>query len=275
MKKILVPTDFSQGAEMAVKYAAELANKINAELVLFHATHVPVMMPGAPMPVYDYPIEQFIENNLIELKKSWEKISGSLNYKILKIQYVVKTGFAGDEIKSYAQENEIDFIVMGTSGASGLRKIIGSIASDVALNAKCPVIAVPYDYPKGSEIKKIVLAADYKKADARPEFAAEFAKMFGAEILIYHVQKDNDLVPSAEEAEVGLTLEATVKSIPHSYHFSVDGNVAESINTFSRENKADLLVLMPHKKNFFERIFKAAVTGEITESASIPVMIIP
>jgi nucleotide-binding universal stress UspA family protein len=274
MRKILVPTDFSEGAEMAVKYAANLARKIDAELVLFHATHVPVMMPGAPMPIYDYPIEKFIETNLAELKKSWEALSFEKK-DTLKVQYIVKAGFAADEIKEYATENNFDFIVMGTSGASGLKKIIGSIASDVALNSKCAVIAVPYDYIGNVDIKKIVLATDYKANDTRPQLVADVAKILGAEILIYHAQKEEDKVPSMEQAEAGLSLEGNMKGIPHSYHFSVAGNTAESIRFFAEENKADLIVLMPHKKSFFEKLFKPAVTGDLTESTSIPVLIIP
>jgi nucleotide-binding universal stress UspA family protein len=269
--KILVPTDFSENAEKAAKYAASFASKFNADVILFHTTHIPVIAPGAPLPIYDKLVDNAIESSNASLRNLWQKISASAD----NVKYIVKVGFAGDEITLYAEEEKCDLIIMGTAGASGIKKLWGSIASGVVMRSKCPVLAVPFNHTRKTEISRIVLATDYKEKSTGAQLINKIATAYQSEVMIFHVYSTSQMIPTIEQAEAGLTLENQLKGINHSYHFAEDDDVAESINEFAMRNQADLMVLYPEKKNFLEKLFGPAVTNEIAQSATLPVLIIP
>jgi nucleotide-binding universal stress UspA family protein len=271
--KILVPSDFSENAKKALSYAASFAKKFDAEIILFHTTHIPVIAPGAPLPVYDKLVESAIENSNEALKTLWQEISQANQQT--KVKFVVKIGLAGDEITAYAEEESCDLIIMGTAGASGIKKLWGSIASGVVVNSKCPVIAVPFNYMGEPTISKIVLATDFKENATRAKFVAKIASAYKSDVMIFHVHADSQMIPTFEQAEAGLILENQLEGINHSYHFSEDDDVAASINEFAYRNEADLLVLYPSKKSFLEKLFGPAITNEIAQSATIPVLVIP
>ena len=137
-KKILVPTDGSDFAKKAQKHALFLAKVSGAEIVAVSVTENN-FVNGLPLDDEVYQLNQILkeksEENLMEFDK--------LNEDDLKITHVIREGSPAKAILEVAKEEEIDLIVMGSSGKSGFdRFIMGSVADKVVNSAKCAVLVV-------------------------------------------------------------------------------------------------------------------------------------
>jgi nucleotide-binding universal stress UspA family protein len=137
LKNILVPTDFSETSEAAVKYGVALARAFNARL---HLLNVPDH-PGET-PEVEYPIGLFETLQNAAHDRLGAMLSERDNAELQPIR-VMRVGRTYNEIVRYAQEQNIDLIVMGTHGREGLtRVVLGSVAERVVRKAPCPVLTV-------------------------------------------------------------------------------------------------------------------------------------
>ena len=137
-KKILVPTDGSEFAKKAQQHALFLAKVSGAEIIAVSVTENN-FVNGLPLDDEIYQLNQMLnersEENLIEFDK--------LNEDNLKITHVIREGSPAKVILEVAKEENIDLIVMGSSGKSGFdRFIMGSVADKVVNSAKCAVLVV-------------------------------------------------------------------------------------------------------------------------------------
>ena len=145
IKKILCPTDFSENSEHALKYALALATLSQADLQLFHVVE-PITYPQSTEffePVLDEvelmmkmetAFQQQLEDQVTTLKAKYPKIKGKL-----------VTGNTFLEIIQAARDDDVDMIVMGTHGRTGLAHVlIGSVAERVVREAPCPVLTVKH-----------------------------------------------------------------------------------------------------------------------------------
>ena len=145
IKKILCPTDFSENSEHAMKYALTLATLSQAELELFHVVE-PISYPQSTElfdPVLDEveltmkmeaAFQKQLEDQVAALKEDYPKMSGKL-----------VTGNTFLQIIQAAREDNVDMIVMGTHGRTGLAHVlIGSVAERVVREAPCPVLTVKH-----------------------------------------------------------------------------------------------------------------------------------
>ena len=145
IKKILCPTDFSENSEHAMKYALTLAMLSQAELELFHVVE-PITYPHSTElfePVLDeveltmkmgVAFQKQLEDQVAALKEEYPKIEGKL-----------VTGNTFLEIIQVARDDDVDMIVMGTHGRTGLAHVlIGSVAERVVREAPCPVLTVKH-----------------------------------------------------------------------------------------------------------------------------------
>ncbi|MDQ3192717.1 MAG: universal stress protein [Bacteroidota bacterium] len=274
MKKILVPADFSDTAETAMRYAINFAKKLQAEIIFFYSSHIPVITPGTNFTADD----AMVQNEIYDQRKQLEQLAESLCEKAQfdKANYtcIVSSGFAGDEIPEIVKKEKCDLIIMGTTGAGGLKKILGSITYHIIKLNTCPVIAIPLGFAPETSPTKIVLATDYKGPIPEMSLLNEISLVFNSELLIFNVQKKKDYTPSIEEAIKGLALENAVKDLNHSYHFSVDEDITGSIKEFTEKENANLVVVMPHEHDFIEKVFGISTTKELTHTTNVPLLII-
>ena len=137
-KKILVPTDGSEFAKKAQQHALFLANVTGAEIVAVTVTENN-FISGLPLDDEAYQLNQILKERSEENLKEFDE----LNKDDLKITHVIKEGSPAKCILEVANEEDIDLIVMGSSGKSGFdRFIMGSVADKVVNSAKCAVLVV-------------------------------------------------------------------------------------------------------------------------------------
>ena len=136
VKSILVPTDFSETSDAALKYGIGVAQAFGAQLYLLH-------VPGETGVNFeaDFPFVQF-EN---AVRERLETLVGPQEAKRLRPEYVLRIGAPAEQIVRYADARDIDLIVMGTHGRSGVPHLLmGSVAEKVVRTAPCPVLTVRY-----------------------------------------------------------------------------------------------------------------------------------
>lgn len=139
-KKILFPTDFSEASKYALFHAINLANLCNAKLYLIHVVYdIASFHPHVAHPCMDQFIQEMVDSAKNEIDTAYlEELRG---YD--KLEKVVLRGVASEVINDYAHKNNIDLIVIGSVGRTGLEKIFfGNTADKVIRRAHCPVLVV-------------------------------------------------------------------------------------------------------------------------------------
>ncbi len=140
-KTILVATDFSPASESAVQYASVLARESGATLLIVHVEEFPLSYPGGEMYVVHPDAPNPVLRQMLE-----EVVPPGGN---VRFEHHLLMGVAANELLRLAHERQVDLIVMGTHGRTGLRRMLmGSVAEAVTRRAECPVLSVKQSSPK-------------------------------------------------------------------------------------------------------------------------------
>ncbi len=273
MKKfvsILVPTDFSASAKAAAHYAAQLALKMKAKVILLSV----VEMDTSEVVLHNW---KKLENQLKRAaKRDLEKLLKEVKSRAadgLEISYDIAAGIPmQDVIERYAREKKVDLIVMGTKGATGLRKILrGTNTARVIEHSSVPVIAIPAK-ATFKQLKKIVYATDLKNVTKEIQSLCAFAGLFQAEILILHT------VPAkGRPSRINKKLEPGIIDAAHysaiSYHQVSNDRVSQAISLFVDETQADMLAMFTHELDFYEKLFGQSVTRTLAFESRVPLLV--
>ena len=148
--KILVAIDGSKHSMDAAYYAINVANKFNAELYAIHVVKDPEYVDMFSFGIYDLetPTHRIltIEHIIQKVKEWFDEVKVKANEKniqLSKAELIGTSASVGATIVNYAEKNDIDLIVLGTKGYSGIKKLLlGSIASAVLTYAHCTVMVI-------------------------------------------------------------------------------------------------------------------------------------
>jgi nucleotide-binding universal stress UspA family protein len=140
IRTILVPIDFSPNAEAVLEWAAHLAEEHESPLVLLHAYHLPVdfqQLEGAYLP------PDFWTQVKNDAAGNLERHAEALRARGLRVETVLREGYPASVIEEEAQTRNVDLIVIGTRGHTGLKHLLlGSVAERVVQKAPCAVLTV-------------------------------------------------------------------------------------------------------------------------------------
>ncbi len=142
-QRILVAVDFSQYSIGVVSKAKALAEKYQAELELIHVVEIPVYPVLEDVAVLGLPglwNEEVAQQLQLASSTSLEKLAADSGVE----KYRVIVGLAGKDIVDYAHENNVDLIVVGSHGMSGIKRLIGSTTNTVINHAECDVLSVRF-----------------------------------------------------------------------------------------------------------------------------------
>ena len=277
MNTILVPTNFSKCADNAVKYAILLEEKSKSRLIFFHSTFLSIPTQSQTA-IYLQTVEAEKKNKTKILEKNINNVYKSLSKKRNQDNSSLVVKFSSNfviDIIEMLKNKDIDLLVMGTKGATGLKEmLIGSNTARVIERAKCPVIAVP-DGVSFNDIRQITFATDYHESDIDAlKKLIEIAKPFSAKINIIHAC-DEELTPETEEMGMRMFRNIVLKKVKYN-HFSfriIFGNYLEKIlQNHIKEDSPDLLAMSTQKRTFFENFFETSFTQKMAYHTSIPVL---
>jgi nucleotide-binding universal stress UspA family protein len=277
MKNILLPTDFSENSWNAIQYAIELFKDKKCNFFLLN-TYNPV--------IYDV---EFMETNTAKLGLINAMRQTSEN-KIDKVQEKVEKQFKNRkhifskissfstltrEIEALYEGDVIDFIVMGTKGATGLTKILfGSNTVDVIKNAKCPVLAVPSNFIFKPP-NEMLFPSDYEVSFNKKivDDIIDIAKTHHSRVNILNASDGYNLSKKQENNKK--KLEELFKNVAHIFHNDRNDNIIESITNFQLKVPVNLLVMINNKNSFFEKLFFKSVINQIGFHSNVPFLVIP
>ena len=169
INQILVPTDFSENAQHAVSYATELAKQCSAKL---HLLHTPVIPTYLLMDLSYSPGPEAVTRILNDSQDALDKQAKGLAAAGVEYFTVIREGTVHEVIRDYAKEHDVDLVVVGTHGRTGVSKLMyGSVTERVIKTVHTPIIIIP---PEGGKMpSSIVMAYDFSAPAKR---AAQVAK---------------------------------------------------------------------------------------------------
>lgn len=271
MQRILVPTDFSENAKQALVYARDFAHKLGAELVLFHAYHIPYVHAEMPAGMYQSAIDEAQEETENQLQELANKLLGPEGDANVPYQLASKLGFAVETILSYAEEIQADLILMGTQGVNGLADVIlGSITSSVVERAELPVMAIPEGY-EFKELKNLVFATNYDTSDlAALKHLVKIATAFNATIHVVHVNSSGNEVEQQQSSSFKNVIQQEVGYDPLTFEVMEADDVASGIESYSKTHQVDAIALVKRKRNLLESLFHTSITRKMSFHSKVP-----
>ena len=221
-ERILCPVDFSEFSAKACAYAHSLAKHYQSKLFLEH-----VVQPlTAAYPYYTFPMpsSDSYQNLDVEAEKHLREFAKAHSRNSMQHELVIQKGLLPEAILAFANQKEVDLIVMGTHGRQGLDRLtLGSVTEKVLRKARCPVLAVrkpAHDFIAGEgatdpvQLRKIVFCTDFSDhAHHALGYAFSLAMEYNAELTLLHVLDDVGTPPFLQEG-TAIALAELEKPIP-------------------------------------------------------------
>jgi nucleotide-binding universal stress UspA family protein len=279
MKNILIPTDFSENSWNAVKYALEFFKNTTCDFYLLHVTLIynyasgeSPIMPLPTIEIIDKTILKQAKTNLKNLMKKIELLPHNTKhhfYTLNNYDYFI------DAVRSQVAEKNIDLIVMGTKGASGLKKVmIGSNTGDLITRVKCPVLIVP-ENAVFNKIEEIAFPTDYHLFYPTKILNSilEFVKMHNSALRVVHISKKEEDVTDfqLENKEFLKNFFAEEK---HSFHRITNKKIEDGVQCFVESRDIDMIIMIAKSLNLFQRILFRPTVEEISYHTDVPFLVL-
>lgn len=262
MKTILIATDFSPASHNAALYGVEFAKAINANIILFTAFTVPNPPPSITVSISRYDVMMQTDKYLLDE-------ANTLDPGRTLIEILCDEGPPTDAIINIANEKKVDFIIVGMKGAGkSLKKIFGSTATALAKKTNVPLIIVP-EKAKFKKLDIMVFANDASVLDKGiPKYISEITQLFKSKLYIVRINKNKKVfkvhTPHLLTKAEGVT----------TFEYSSDADISYALNTFIEMNKADMLVMIPHKHLWLKHLFTKSETKDMIFHTHVPLLIL-
>ncbi|MEO5776990.1 MAG: universal stress protein [Flavobacterium sp.] len=275
MKKILVPLDFSETSENAFVYALEMAKLYKAELVLLHTFELPILdsqiVPFNYAEIYDT-LEM---SNLDHFKQEMPKlkaIAKEQKAQNIVMNHIMMVGDLIHAIKEVVDQENIDFVVMGTNGTTGwFDSFVGTNTSSVISDVSVPVLSVAHD-EKFHKIETIGFTTRYREKDISAlEEVLAIAKKMKAKVKCLYVKTS----ASDVRGEAISQWESHFVNENNLEFFIIPSEeVNETIEEFLVNQSIDLLAMVTYKRNFFTQFFTTSITQKMSQHSRTPILAI-
>ncbi|WP_421813612.1 universal stress protein [Flagellimonas sp.] len=270
MKSIIVPVDFSNQSEKALKVAASLAKEHKAELLVLHMLELSPSIMGES--------GYISQEQVVHLIKLGEKrFSDFLDKPYLKdvpVVPVIKHYKVFSEISEVAEKHKADLIVMGSHGADGLQEIfIGSNTERVVRTSDIPVLVI-----KGNEVddfnpKNFVFACDFEK-ESIPALkrAKQMAELLGSKLHLVYINTPGDEFMSTNDAHKKISEFLNEAKVGMEVEIFNDYTVEKGVLNYSDNVSADLIGIPTHGRRGLSHFFMGSIGEDIANHSEAPVI---
>lgn len=270
MVNILIPTDLSEFSKVAVNYAVKIVNKLGGTITLLHVVSI-VQPTRATMRLQLKSLEkELVDTAREDLENFANEVARQLKSDEAMTTKIVKGSSFNDTVKREAKKLRSGLIVMGTRGASGLKKyVLGSNTASVIEVSHIPVLAVP-ELGEFKSFKNVVYATDLKHVHKELEALIPYLEKFNSKVHMLHVTKSLKEVSALEKKLDAIVAAEGVKNIV--CKVLVNKNIDEAIDYYVKETKADLLTMFTHDVSFYEKLFNRSMTRKMAFHSKIPLL---
>lgn len=278
MKTILLPTDFSDTSKHAADFAITLADLLQAQLLVIHAYMPPITTTEyvIPLPEQGFMQEYFkVEEDMLtnftkELTERYEHVSKPYAKVISKFM----VGAVSDCIQEIEEEMPIDFVVMGTVGASNAwERFWGTNTLSVVKNIKTPIWIIPKETALHA-IEHLIYTADLEGDEiGAVKKVLDVATLLGADTKVLHIHEtfEPEVYPSKKIID---TLEDEFEGQPVSFTNLYRDDTIAGLDTYIHHHQPDAVVIARREKGLLERLFHTSVISHLAVTSKIPVLVL-
>ncbi len=270
MKKILVPTDFSDCAEAAAETAIRIAKKAGAEIHFLHTLFTPVNWVNIPFEREKLYPE--IKIKIADAKNKLNKLLVAAGKRGVKAAEFLVFDKGREEIEEYIKKFKYDLVVMGSHGTKGIKGVLGSNTQKVMRHSPSPVLIVK-EKNKSAGIKNIVFVSLFE-ADMAKAFqsVAGFANLFDATLHLVYINTPYNF-KETEQVEKDMR-NFIHKSGCKKYTFSIHNafNEAVGIGKFEKSVHADIVSIISYGRSGISRLMSQSLSENLANHSDIPVL---
>jgi|SRR5699024_5262343 len=275
MKNILIPTDFSQNARNALRYALAYFPETAVNFYILHIEH----FENNELEEQDNFTLTLSPKTLTETQKSLQK-EIEFCKKISKNPLHNFTALISDKplveaVRKSVKENKIDYIVVGTRGASKRKsKNIGSVSYEIISKVKCPTIVVPRKAVY-KNFKNIALPTDYNHWDKNRMFINLYETLFLKKAKLHILQIQNtfqNLTSFQEDSKSFLT--DLVKKTNYSLHSLPNDEIEKSLQAYVDKVDINMIIIVGRNVNYVHRLLFQPKSEDISYRLEIPFLIL-
>jgi nucleotide-binding universal stress UspA family protein len=271
MKKLLIPVDFSVTSEAAVDFGLQLASAFGYEVMLHHALSMVKDDERYYRDSDDRLQQDVLDEKLTEkMEAKMDKLLQQWDVQGLTISNHLTKGALLDDLKELVKAHNVDLVVMGTRGATGLKELfVGSNTEKIVRHMHCPVIAV-HSSVRVANVKRILVPVDLDHFT--PSFLMEIAdlqRLFRADVEFTWVKNPTH----AESLELLVEeFENVLKTYEVKGTFSIinDAIPHAGILTYADEIEADMIAMATHHRSGVAHLFLGSVTENVLNHTHLP-----
>jgi nucleotide-binding universal stress UspA family protein len=270
IKRILIPFDFSETAELSLEHAVFMAKLMKADIYLLHiveTTTFPSTISHA-FSGFEKKVEEASNQKLGELATKLHTEHG------IQVHIITEVGKIYKRIVHTAKQAHIDLIIMGTHGASGSSYIIGSNTTRVVQESPCPVISVQTHARKIGFTRIALPIDDSPESRQKVNFAMDIARDYNAHIIILGLMRNGNedyqrkfriKIEQVEDflTNHGISNESLIKQ---------GEDLAKMTLKATEELDMDLLVIMTEQEPSFTGLLLGTYASKVINGSKIPVM---
>jgi nucleotide-binding universal stress UspA family protein len=270
MKTIIVPVDFSEQSENALKVAASVAKKHGAEIIALHMLELNEAMISSSEGFHP-------EQTVFLIKMAEKRISEFINKPYLKdvkkVIPIIKHFKVFSEVNDVAERHGADLIIMGSHGSDGLREIfVGSNAEKVVRNSNIPVLVIK-DELDDFNVENFVFACAFKD-ESLIAFAKakEFADKLLAKMHLVYINTPGDNFLSTQDAYDKVTKFLQKAGVGMEVNIYNDYSVEKGVLNFCESINADVIGIPTHGRKGLSHFFMGSIGEDVANHSKIPVM---
>ncbi|WP_310992917.1 universal stress protein [Aequorivita marina] len=269
MKRILVPTDFSEQAENALKVALQIARKHDSEIFVLHSMETPLHLAtnsnsgGLPESLF-----------FIKLaKKRFNELGEKPYLDGIELNKTIGHDEIYEDIEASCKNNDIDLIVMGSNGASGFKEMfVGSNTEKVVRTSETPVLVIKNHHPDLT-INDFVFATDFsEEGRGALDKAQKFAKKVGAKMHLLYVNTPAGFKTSAQAQEIMENFVHGMGVENYTLNIYNDTSVEKGILSFTQFINAQLIGMGTHGRKGISHFFNGSISEDMVNHANMPVV---
>ena len=286
VRKIIVPTDFSEGSENACYFAVHLAHKIQAEIKLLHVYENPIgdvhVKETATFEVFSASLyteaEKRAKSEIVALTQRINEYMLAHGIEGVKVHSSTIIGNIVWRIKNISSQYKPDFIVLGTVGQmKSSDSVLAGLANEIIKGLGIPVFAVPGPFEEQNlEKMNILYATDFNEKDhISLDQMLKILEPFKKKVTCIHIDTEHN--PTKEERIDELNAFLTTAYSQHEIicRLIEDDDVYGGIKDFADKNGINLLSFTTQKQGIFKKLFRPNLFKKILQEARLPILIFP
>lgn len=276
LKKILVPTDFSDQAEHAIKVAAQLARKYDSEIYLLHMLELPMQLVNPTSGSGGSRGGGNLPESLFFMKLAHQRFGELIAQPYLdglRVHETVEFHEAFEGIMEVSQEYNCDLIIMGSSGASGMKEVfIGSNTEKVVRNSNIPVLVIKNEHPN-FQINDFVFATDFTEKMKKPFLdAVKFAENFDAKIHLVYINTASKFKTSEYLDQIMTDFTQGLSFQNYTTNIYNDVSIERGITNFAKSKNANVIGIATHQRKGLSHLLNGSLSEDLANHANRPVI---